>query len=97
MKQLFQHLTRLLSPSRSSRAPRRSQKGRQPTVARQQLHFHIMRLFAWSIAVFTLLDFGALLVLKYRYPQEDITVFQTICLTTLGSMTTILVAALKRG
>lgn len=85
----------LTPPQRKTRSAQRKAKSRQ-VVAVQQPDHPIIHLFAWSIALVTILAFSALLTMKYLRPQEDLTVFSTICVTTLGSMTTILTVALKR-
>lgn len=95
MKQILHFLTRLHFTKNETRPNRRGQKPRSATT-RKQPDLQIMTLFARSIALLTILAFGALLLSKYLRPHEDISVFQTICLTTLGSMTTILAAALRR-
>ena len=94
MKQFLHNLTRLPFTKNQTRPTRRGQKPRATPHKHPDLQ--IMTLFARSIALLTILAFGALLLSKYLRPHEDISVFQTICLTTLGSMTTILTAALRR-
>jgi hypothetical protein len=92
MKKETVNLTPLQPKPRSARRKAKTCQA----VAVQQADHPIINLFAWSIALVTILAFSALLTMKYLRPHEDITVFQTICVTTLGSMTTILTVVLKR-